>query len=119
MDNWLDKKEFGMWCEDQACKWLQGQGWQILERNVHFREGEVDIIAERDGALRFVEVKGRRSRTFGGVVEALTREKVRRIRLAVFRWRQISGNRQPGKLWFLGVFVDSSQRVTIEEHLIE
>ena len=115
-----------MWCEDAAAAWLAGKGWHVLERNVRFREGEIDAIVVRDGdvhgrrgELRFVEVKGRRTQTFGGVVEALTREKLRRMRRAIWRWRERSGDRRPGEIWFLGIFVERDGEVTIEEHLVE
>ncbi len=119
MNNWLDKKAFGQWCEDLAVEQLQGKGWRVLDRNVHFREGEIDIVAEVDGKLRFVEVKGRRSTRFGGVVEALTTEKVRRMKRAVMKWRAREKDWRVGEMWFLGVFVDGQGKVTIEEERIE
>ena len=126
MDNWLDKKEFGVWCEGVAVDWLASKGWHALERNVRFREGEIDVIVERRssvhgrrGELQFVEVKGRRSETFGGVVEALTRKKLQRMRRAIWKWRERSGDRRPGEIWFLGVFVGRDGAVTIEEFLVE
>lgn len=122
MNNWLDKKGFGVWCEDTAVDWLASNGWHVLERNVHFREGEIDVIVCRGagpGRLRFVEVKGRRGESFGGVVEALTREKMRRMRKAIWRWRERSGDRRAGEIWFLGVLVGQDGEVTIEEFLVE
>ena len=126
MNNWLDKREFGVWCEDAAAAWLAGKGWHVLERNVRFREGEIDIVAVRGGGaglrggrLRFVEVKGRRSRSFGDVVEALTHKKLLRMRRAIWKWRERSGDRRPGEIWFLGVFVGQGGEVTIDEFLVE
>ena len=49
--------------EEQACIYLGKNGWKILHRNYHSRYGEIDIITEKDGALAFVEVKGREKRT--------------------------------------------------------
>lgn len=50
-------REVGNRAEDIACEWLKEQGCRILERNVYSRFGEIDIIAEREGVLHFVEVK--------------------------------------------------------------
>jgi putative endonuclease len=110
---------FGKWVEDQACRYLEAKGCQILDRRVHFRVGEIDVIAVSEDGLLFVEVKGRRSRKFGNVVESLTRQKVQRLKKAVIRWRMQSRDRRPGRLMFLGVFEDQEGRLTMEEYFIE
>lgn len=59
------KREFGDWGEQQAVRFLIAQGYEVVDRNYHVREGEIDIIAwqqkERFGkTLCFIEVKTRR-----------------------------------------------------------
>lgn len=116
----MDKKLFGEWCEEIAARYLESVlGWRVLERRVRFREGEIDLICEVDGELRFVEVKGRRSEKFGSVVEAVTAEKVRRLRRVVARWRLERGEGRAGVLCFLGVFLGADGAVKIYERLIE
>ncbi|KQM63469.1 hypothetical protein ASE75_11985 [Sphingomonas sp. Leaf17] len=39
--------------------WLRLKGWQILDRRVRTRAGEVDIVARRGSLIAFVEVKTR------------------------------------------------------------
>lgn len=51
----------GVGAESLACAALAGDGWSILARRARTPAGEVDIIAERDGLLAFVEVKRRPS----------------------------------------------------------
>jgi Holliday junction resolvase-like predicted endonuclease len=119
MDNWLDKKDFGGWCEDYAARRFQERGWRVLGRHVCFREGELDLILERDGRVRFVEVKGRRGRKFGGVVEALTTGKIRRLRRAVGRWREREQDFREGELWFFGMEVGRRGEVEVEEWMVE
>ena len=103
-DNPMDKNQLGHVFEEQAVQYLELiQGWRVLARNVNFREGEIDLIMEAaTGELRFVEVKGRLSNKFGDVVESLTAQKVRRIKKAMWKWRQVSGDRRVGELWFIG-----------------
>ncbi|MCI5146934.1 MAG: YraN family protein [Candidatus Electrothrix sp. AR3] len=72
-------KETGRVGEDAAVRYLEQQGYTILERNFRLRIGEVDIIA-RDGAyLVFIEVKTRRSNVFGSPFEAVNQRKQQRI----------------------------------------
>jgi putative endonuclease len=45
--------------EDAAARWLEAQGWTILDRRVRTKRGEVDLVAGRPGLIAFVEVKTR------------------------------------------------------------
>ena len=49
----------GIRAEDAACAALVRDGFAILGRRVRTKAGEIDVIAERDGLLVFVEVKCR------------------------------------------------------------
>ena len=76
----------GQAAEDIAAGYLKKQGCRILARNWHCRYGEIDIIAEQGGVYLFVEVRQRRSQSFGGAAASITPAKLakmRRINLAV------------------------------------
>jgi putative endonuclease len=62
-----------------AAAHLESKGYRILERNFRIREGEVDIIAERGGALVFVEVRTRRGAAMGTAAESVTPTKGARL----------------------------------------
>ena len=49
--------ELGAAGEDFAQSWLERQGYTIIERNWRTRTGEIDIIAQKEDTLIFVEVK--------------------------------------------------------------
>lgn len=51
------RKAVGEIGEDIACQFLERKGFKILERNYRKPWGEIDIIAEKAGVVRFVEVK--------------------------------------------------------------
>ena len=51
------KRDIGDVGERIACAFLERKGYRIIERNYRKNWGEVDIIAEKAGVVRFVEVK--------------------------------------------------------------
>jgi putative endonuclease len=65
--------------ERLAADHLEARGYHIRERNFRCREGEIDIIAEKDGCLAFVEVKTRRGSSMGEAAESVTPVKAMRI----------------------------------------
>jgi putative endonuclease len=67
---------------------LERAGYRIRERNWLVREGELDIVAERDEFLCFVEVRMRTSALFGEPSLTVTREKQRRVVRAALRYLQ-------------------------------
>lgn len=50
-------KATGQWGEQQAADYLSGLGYEILDRNVSWRAGELDIVARDGKTVVFVEVK--------------------------------------------------------------
>ncbi len=53
----MDKRRIGALGEDAACQFLVKSGFKIIERNYRRKWGEIDIIAEKEDQVRFVEVK--------------------------------------------------------------
>lgn len=51
------KRAIGDTGEGVACRYLEGKGYKVLERNYLRPWGEIDIIAEKAKKLYFVEVK--------------------------------------------------------------
>ncbi|HEX4439113.1 MAG TPA: YraN family protein [Thermoanaerobaculia bacterium] len=85
--------------ERAAERALVAAGYRILERNFvspHAGRSEIDLVAEENGILCFVEVKGRRSVAFGSPAEAITAEKQRRIIRAARAWLARS-KKTPGR----------------------
>ncbi len=73
------RQALGAWGEDLAVKYLCKQGLKIVERNFRSPVGEIDIIARDKSFLVFIEVKTRRSTTFGAPQEAVDQRKQRQI----------------------------------------
>ena len=80
----MNNKVVGNAGEDLACRYLEKQGYQILERNKHYsRFCEIDIIAQYKNIVVFVEVKTRKTNAFGVPSEAITKSKYENLRKGV------------------------------------
>ena len=55
--NFKDRKEVGNTGESVACEYLRRHDFNIVDRNVARKTGELDVIAEHEDTLHFVEVK--------------------------------------------------------------
>ncbi len=72
-------KLFGDQSETLATQFLEQEGFVILERNYFARKlGEIDIIAQQDEVLHFIEVKSGKSETFDPVYN-VTPAKLRKV----------------------------------------
>ncbi len=65
-------KDTGKKGEKIAERYLVRRGYKILERNYIVKGSEIDIIAEKDGEIHFIEVKTRSSSSFGNPADAVT-----------------------------------------------
>jgi putative endonuclease len=79
------KREEGALGEKRAVETLTREGYKIVEKNYRSPFGEIDIIAEEDDYLVFIEVKKRNTMAFGSPFEAVSPQKKRHIiRSAMF-----------------------------------
>lgn len=69
--------------ETLAARYLERQGFKILDCNTRIGHKEVDLIALDQGTLVFVEVKTRVNDQYGTAEESLTRKKLRNIEVAL------------------------------------
>jgi len=72
--------------EERACRYLEGAGFAIVERNFRTRGGEIDIVARKGDALVFAEVRSLETRGFGTPEESVTPAKRLRIVAAARRY---------------------------------
>lgn len=84
----MSRAELGALGEQLAVDHLTAAGLRVLARNWRCRYGELDVIAADLHArvVVFVEVKTRTTDLFGGVAEAVTPQKVRRLRRLAGLW---------------------------------
>lgn len=78
-DTHEEKKDTGNVGEALAVREMKRKGYEILAQNYRGAQGEIDIIAEKDGILVFTEVKTRMGRDKGMPAEAVDKRKQRHI----------------------------------------
>lgn len=79
----VDSKELGKLGETYAALRLMQQGWHVIDRNWHSRQGELDLVMiTPEQKLVFVEVKTRRSVQYGTPLEAINQDKRNKLRKA-------------------------------------
>ena len=82
------KKSIGDIGEDFAAEFLISQKYKIIARNFRIQRAEIDIIAEIDKIIVFIEVKTRTSNKFGRPAEAVTNTKQKSIITAAMGFLQ-------------------------------
>lgn len=81
----MNRRQTGSQAEQLAGRYLEKQGYEIIQYNFRCRQAEIDIVAREDRFLVFVEVKWRSSGRNGAPEEAVDRRKQARIlRAALF-----------------------------------
>jgi putative endonuclease len=73
------RRRFGDEGEQMVAERLERSGYRVLERNVRFRRGELDIVAEKDGVLCFVEVRRRATGAWGDPSATVSGPKQRKV----------------------------------------
>ena len=72
--------------EIHAADYLENSGFRIIELNWKTRYCEIDIVAQKDGCIYFVEVKFRRSDLHGKGLDYITPRKLSQMRFAAEMW---------------------------------
>jgi len=69
--------------EDLAALYLQSKGFLIRHRNWVYEKDELDIVAEKDNFVVFVEVKTRSYTTFNYPEDAVDKKKIHKMMRAI------------------------------------
>ena len=84
------KSEIGARGENEAVNFLLVNGYKVLQRNFRFARGEIDIIAQINKVLVFIEVKTRNQSNFGYPEDFVTELQQERIHLVAEEYIRIS-----------------------------
>lgn len=103
--------------EDEAVRYLQQRGYQILQRNFRGGGGELDIVCRKDEVIYFVEVKYRGDGAWFSPAEAVTADKRRRLYQAAQAWLYQKLGREAACSFLLLTMSASGQIELIEDYL--
>ncbi len=79
LDRDFEIRERGKLGEQYVCEYLRSRGCEIKAVNYSSRFGEIDIIAENEVRIIFVEVKTRTKESMTGGFESITPSKIRKF----------------------------------------
>src|SRR5690242_17460601 len=87
----MERREKGDEAEALAVEHLLANGYVIRARNFLARGGELDVVAEKDDTLCFVEVRMRSSAAWGDPSQTVSGVKQRRVVRAAMQFLQRTG----------------------------
>ena len=77
-----NKRQFGKEGEEIAEKYLKKQRYKIICKNFYTKKGEIDIIAQKEKFIVFIEVKTRTNFKYGTPAMAVNSTKIRHMKTA-------------------------------------
>lgn len=107
-------QRFGALGERIAERWLTRKGWRIVYRRFTNGHRDIDLVAQRDSTIAFVEVKARKGSEFGDPVEAVHHRKQRELTKSAHVWIDRHGRAEEVyRFDVVGVLVDG-ERVLVK-----
>jgi putative endonuclease len=105
------KGQVGSFGQKLAVDFLRQRKYQIEAENFRTRQGEIDIIALRDGQVIFVEVKTRLSDRFGLPEEAVSASKLEKMRLTAYKYLKENGvNHDNFRFDIVAIVIDKADK---------
>jgi putative endonuclease len=105
----------GGYGEASAARHLVAQGMVVLDRNWRCELGELDLVLRDGTVLVFCEVKTRTTAAYGSPLEAVTQDKVARLRRLGARWLEDRRLRaEQVRLDMVGVLLQPSGEARVE-----
>ena len=115
----MTNKILGKQGEEIAQNFLTKNGFEILETNFHYsKNSEIDIIAKKNNAIHFIEVKTRKNNSTSPL-EAITKEKLMRIKnCAMYYLRTIEKEFEKMQIDAIAVvFENKKPKITFVENI--
>ena len=112
-----NRREIGSAGENAVCAFLQSNGYTIRDRNYTVRGGEIDIIAEKNDVIAFVEVKLRKAGALVSGEEAVGFSKKRHLIYAAERYMQSLGEEKSARFDVASVEVQKNGKLKLKYYV--
>jgi uncharacterized protein (TIGR00252 family) len=76
----------GREAESNVAEYLKKHGYKLVEQNWRTKFCEIDLIMTKDGVVYFIEVKYRKTDTYGTGLEYITPKKLKQMKFAAEMW---------------------------------
>lgn len=100
--------------EDLALRLLESKGYIIHALNWRYLHKEIDIIAQEGNDLVFVEVKTRRTQSFGQAIEAVDEAKRRNMIIAANHYIRSQGLSYNARFDIIAIDYSDAEHYRIE-----
>ncbi len=114
------------WCNPQvrrgrkgeraAVRFLKKAGYRILDTNYQSGRYELDIIAEKDGCIVFVEVRGRQQSSLQSGYDSVDKNKKHALRCAIYAYLKKHRRIQHWRLDIIAVEWDGNGKISALRH---
>ncbi len=82
----MNTTSIGNKAELTVVEWLEANGYRVIDKNWKTRWCEIDIVAVHEGIVSFIEVRHRRSDTWGDGIDSITNKKRKQVEFAAHFW---------------------------------
>lgn len=103
----VEGQALGALGERIAERWLRRRGWRVVHRRFRSGHRDIDLVAEQEGTIAFIEVKARCGASFGGPLAAVNWRKQRELTRSAEVW--IDRHGRPAEAYrfdVIGVLMD-------------
>jgi len=104
--------------EDMAAHELEKTGYTIICRNYRLKYGEIDIIAQKNNVLYFVEVKSKCSASFSRPAESVGAAKRRQVVNLAQSYMSYHGGERDCSFMIAEVYLDQQRVELIEDSFV-
>lgn len=105
----MRKELIGVYGEHLAAKYLREEHYDIISANFKTYTGEVDLIAEKDGVLCFIEVKTRQIGGLSAPADAVNAHKQKNVKSAASVYLNKWAKTKEHRFDIIEVFLDGEE----------